>query len=225
VDPRPQVAVMAFDYGTIQSQWWGAYDIGKGIADQIVDSLVGDGSFRVIERSKLDTILAEQDFAQSDRAAPDAARLAKFGKMAGVRYVLAGSITQFQTSDRNFGVGKGVGGTVAKTMLGPIGGLSFRKVKHEVKLTARLIDTTTGEVLVSVTGDGQSKKGQGAAVDMGSGGSGTGATFSMTSENYRASGIAEAQEKATLAVVQAILQKRQALADPVPPVKESVVSR
>jgi curli biogenesis system outer membrane secretion channel CsgG len=216
---------MAFDYGTLQSQWWGEYDIGKGIADQIVDSLVGDGSFRVIERSKIDTILAEQDFAQSNRAAPDAAKLAKFGKMAGVRFVLAGSITQFQTSDRNFGAGKGVGGTVAKSMLGPIGGLSFRKVKHEVKLTARLIDTTTGEVLVSVTGDGQSKKGQGAAVDMGTGGSGTGATFSMTSENYRASGIAEAQEKATLALVQAILEKRQTLAEPAPLVKESVVAR
>ena len=35
--------------------------------------LVNDGSFRVIERKKLDTVLAEQDFAQSDRADPSAA--------------------------------------------------------------------------------------------------------------------------------------------------------
>ncbi len=83
VDPRPQVAVMAFDYGTLQTQWWGTYDIGTGIADQIVDAFVNDGSFRMIERKKLDTILAEQDFAQSDRAAPDAAKLAKVGKVAG----------------------------------------------------------------------------------------------------------------------------------------------
>jgi hypothetical protein len=47
----------------------------------------------------------------------------------------------------------------------------------------------------------------------------------MTSENYRASGIAEAQEKATLALVQAILEKRQTLAEPAPLVKESVVAR
>jgi curli biogenesis system outer membrane secretion channel CsgG len=223
-DPRPQVAVMAFDYGTIQSQWWGNYDIGAGVADQIVDSLVNDGSFRVIERRKLDTILAEQDFAQSDRAAPDAAKLAKFGKMAGVRYIVAGSITQFHTSDRRFGAGGGVGGQVAKTMLGPVGGLSFRKVKHEVKLTARLIDTTTGEILVSATAEGRSNKGQGAAVDMSNGGTGGGVGFSMTSSDYRTSGIAEAQEKATIAVVQAILEKHLGLADATP-VKEQVVAR
>ena len=223
-DLRPQVAVMAFDYGTIQSQWWGTYDIGAGIADQIMDSLVNDGSFRVIERKKLDTTLAEQDFAQSDRAAPDAAKLAKIGKVAGVRYILAGSITQFHTSDRRFGAGSGVGGQVAKSMLGPVGGLSFRKVKHEVKLTARLIDTTTGEILLSATGDGRSSKGQGASVDMNNSGTGGGIGFSMTSDDYRSSGIAEAQEKATIAVVQAILQKHLGLPD-LPPVKESVVSR
>ena len=47
-DPRPQVAVMAFDYGTIQAQWWGNYDIGTGVADQIVDSLVNDGNQRAV---------------------------------------------------------------------------------------------------------------------------------------------------------------------------------
>jgi curli biogenesis system outer membrane secretion channel CsgG len=216
---------MAFDYGTIQSQWWGNYDIGAGIADQIVDALVIDGSFRVIERKRLDAILAEQDFAQSGRAAPDAGTLAKVGKVAGVRYVVAGSITQFHTSDRRFGAGGGMAGTVAKGLLGPIGGLSFRKVKHEVKLTARLIDTTTGEVVVSAKGEGRSSKGQGAAVDMDPSGQGTGIGFSMTSEDYRTSGIAEAQEKATSAVVQAIIEKRETLAEPAPALKEPVISR
>ena len=80
---RPMVAVMDFDYGTVDN-WWGQYDIGKGMADQVVDALVNDGSFRVIERKKLDTVLAEQDFAQSDRADPSAAKLAKVGKVLGV---------------------------------------------------------------------------------------------------------------------------------------------
>ena len=66
---RPQVAVMDFDFGTIDN-WWGQYDIGKGMADQVVDALVNDGTFRVIERKKLDTVLAEQDFAHSNRAEP-----------------------------------------------------------------------------------------------------------------------------------------------------------
>jgi curli biogenesis system outer membrane secretion channel CsgG len=208
---RPQIAVLPFDFGTLQNQWWGTTDIGKGVADQIVDSLVNDGTYSVIERSKLDTVLAEQDFAQSVRANPDAAKLSQVGKVLGVRYLVAGSITQFATSDRKFG--GGVAGSVAKGMLGPVGGLSFRKVKHQVKLTARLIDTTTGEVVVSAVGVGESKKGQGVGVEM-SEGQGTGVAFSMTSSDYRQSGIGEAQEKATTSLVLAILEKKPESANP-----------
>src|SRR5687768_17261499 len=85
---RPSVAVMDFDFGTVHDHWWGNYDIGKGMADQVVDALVNDGSFRVIERKKLDTVLAEQDFARSDRADPSAAKLAKVGKVLGVKYII-----------------------------------------------------------------------------------------------------------------------------------------
>src|SRR5262249_52499141 len=50
---RHSVAVMDFDFGTVHEHWWGDYDIGKGMADQVVDALVNDGTFRVIERKKL----------------------------------------------------------------------------------------------------------------------------------------------------------------------------
>jgi hypothetical protein len=76
---RVAVAVMDFDFGTIDN-WWGQYDLGKGMADQVVDALVNDGTFRVIERKKLDTVLAEQDFSRSDRADPSAAKLSKVGR-------------------------------------------------------------------------------------------------------------------------------------------------
>ena len=107
---RPSVAVMDFDFGTVHEHWWGNYDIGKGMADQVVDALVNDGSFRVIERKKLDTVLAEQDFARSDRADPSAAKLAKVGKVLGVKYIIAGSITKFGGEEKNYGGGGLVGG-------------------------------------------------------------------------------------------------------------------
>src|SRR5512134_672679 len=131
---RVQVAVMDFEYGTIDN-WWGQYDIGKGMADQVVDALVNDGSFRVIERKKLDTVLAEQDFSRSDRADPSAAKLAKVGKVLGVRYIIAGSITKFGGEEKNYGAGGLVGGK--------LGGLGLKKAKTEVSLTARMIDATT----------------------------------------------------------------------------------
>src|SRR5512134_3710351 len=96
---RVAVAVMDFDYGTI-NHWWGQYDIGKGMADQVVDALVNDGTYRVIERKKLDTVLAEQDFSHSDRADPSAAKLSKVGKVLGVKYIIAGSITKFSMEQK-----------------------------------------------------------------------------------------------------------------------------
>src|SRR5262245_23983194 len=106
---RVAVAVMDFYFGTIEN-WWGQYDIGKGMADQVVDALVNDGSFRVIERKKLDTVLAEQDFSRSDRADPSAAKLSKVGKVLGVKYIMAGSITKFSTEKRGGGMRvKGIG--------------------------------------------------------------------------------------------------------------------
>jgi curli biogenesis system outer membrane secretion channel CsgG len=174
---RPQVAVMDFDYGTLDN-WWGQYDIGKGMADQVVDALVNDGTFRVIERKKLDTVLAEQDFAHSNRAEPSAATLAKIGKIKGVKYIIAGSITKFSTEKRGGGLrikGIGVGGA---------------KGKAQVNLTARVIDVTTGEIVASVKGEGISNKGGGFNFDTSGFGVGT------NSEEWRASGIGDAQEKA-----------------------------
>jgi len=189
---RPMVAVMDFDYGTIDN-WWGQYDIGKGMADQVVDALVNDGSFRVIERKKLDTVLAEQDFAQSDRADPSAAKLAKVGKVLGVKYIIAGSITKFANESR--------GGSVRVKGIG----LGGKKAKSEVALTARVIDATTGEILISAKGLGESSKGGGASFSSGSFGVGT------NSEEWRNSGLGEAQEKACNAFVTALVAKKDRL--------------
>lgn len=198
---RTAVAVMDFDYGTVAYHWWGDYDIGKGMADQVVDALVNDGTFRVIERKKLDTVLAEQDFARSDRADPSAAKLSKVGKVLGVRFIIAGSITKFGGEEKNYG-----GGGLLK---GKLGGLGLKKAKTEVTLTARMIDTTTGEIMLSAKGEGLSKKGGGLSV--GALGGGGGAGFSMSSSDYKASAIGEAQEQACNLLVAAMLAKKDRL--------------
>ena len=189
---RMAVAVMDFDYGTLD-RWWGQYDIGKGMADQVVDALVNDGTWRVIERKKLDTVLAEQDFSQSDRADPSAAKLSKIGKVLGVRYIIAGSITRFSTEKRGGGVrvkGIGLGGGKAKTI---------------VSLTARMIDTTTGEIMISAKGQGES--GKGGDVGLSTGGFGA----STNAEEWRESALGEAQEKACNELVAQFLLKKDRL--------------
>jgi curli biogenesis system outer membrane secretion channel CsgG len=195
---KPTVAVMDFDFGTVGYHWWGDYDIGKGMADQVVDALVNDGTFRVIERKKLNTVLAEQDFSNSDRADPSAGKLAKIGKVLGVKYIISGSITKFGGEEKNYG-GAGL-------IKGKFGGLGLKKAKTEVTLTARMIDATTGEILISAKGEGISKKGGGLAI--GGAGGGGGAGFSMSSSDYKASAIGEAQEMACNQLVTALIAKK-----------------
>jgi curli biogenesis system outer membrane secretion channel CsgG len=184
---RPMVAVTDFEYGTIDN-WWGQYDIGKGMADQVVNALLEDGSFRVIERKKLDTVLAEQDFTNSDRADPKTT--IKLGKVLGVRYIITGSITKFSTEKRGAGMrvkGIGIGGS---------------KAKSEVALTLRVIDTTTGEIMISAKGLGESNKGGG--FDFSKGGFGVG----TNAEEWRNSALGQAQEQACNQVVVAIVAKK-----------------
>ena len=40
---RPTVALLDFDFGSVQQWWSGNWDIGKGISDMLVDELVNDG--------------------------------------------------------------------------------------------------------------------------------------------------------------------------------------
>ena len=193
---RTLVAVTDFDYGTVGYHWWGDYDIGKGMADQVMNELVEDGTFRVVERKKLDTILAEQDFAHSDRADPGAAKLAKLGKVLGVRYIITGSITKFGGED------KGKGATLKGIHLGR--GSS----KQEVAVTARLVDTTTGEVVLGAKGEGVSKKGGGFSF----GKSGLG-SYGQQSSDFKSSAIGEAQEAAVKDLVAKILAKKDRIED------------
>jgi curli biogenesis system outer membrane secretion channel CsgG len=193
-----QVAVKDFEYGTIGYRWWGDYDIGKGVADLIVNEIVNEGTLSAIERKNLDTVLAEQDFARSDRADPNAAKQSKVGKVKGVRYIITGSITKFGGEDKTYS-----GGALAG---GKIGGLGFKKAKTEVTLTARLIDTTTGDIVVSAQGNGVSKKGGG--IKLGAGGGGGAAGFGMSSSDYKESAIGEATEAAVKELVTKILAKK-----------------
>src|SRR3974390_495281 len=108
-DTRKRVAVLDFDYGTVRSSvaaiWGTDQDVGKGIADLLVQKLVEDGKYRVIERKALDKILAEQNFSNSDRADPSTA--AKIGKVLGVDAIIIGSITKFGRDDKTTTVGGG----------------------------------------------------------------------------------------------------------------------
>jgi curli biogenesis system outer membrane secretion channel CsgG len=213
--PRKRVAVMNFDYGTVRSYSQAIFgsdqDIGKGISDMLVTRLVQDGKYSVIERNALDKILSEQNFSNSDRA--DSTTAAKIGRILGVDAIIIGSITQFGRDDQHTNIGGGgYGGFGSKY---GIGGIGTKKAKAVVGITARMINTTTGEIMVAVTGTGESTRSSTSLLGAGGGGgSGGGAGLDMGSSNFANTILGEATGKAvedTATQLDASVDKVQAI--------------
>jgi curli biogenesis system outer membrane secretion channel CsgG len=190
-EAKKRVALMDFDYGTVTHWWSGYWDIGKGISDLIVTELVTDGTFSVIERKKLDTVLQEQNFSNSDRANPTSA--AQIGKVLGVNAIVVGTVTQFGMDDKSLDIG-GIARTFGGFGRGKVG---KKEGKATVVIDARLVDVNTGEILAVASGKGSSKRSGlllgGAG---GSGGSGGGGGVDMSSSNFRDTILGEATREA-----------------------------
>ncbi|HKF48507.1 MAG TPA: CsgG/HfaB family protein [Terracidiphilus sp.] len=156
VGRRPRVAVMDFDYATVQSyssaMFGSNVDVGKGITDLLIADLVKNGTYSVIERQALDKLMAEQNFSNSQRA--DSTSAAKLGKLLGVDAIIVGSVTQFgnETKKQNIGGSGGNWGGYG------IGGFGHSKSNANVGLTARIVNVDTGEILAIAEGAGQSSR-------------------------------------------------------------------
>lgn len=139
---RRRVAVLNFDYTTVQSNVTGllgpAADIGKGVVVELESELVKNGTFMVMERTQVDRILNEQNFQQTSRT--DASSAARMGKLLGADAVIIGSIIQFdrQNSKIAFGLKK--------------------ETKAIVVIDARVVGMATGEILAVAEGKGEAKR-------------------------------------------------------------------
>jgi curli biogenesis system outer membrane secretion channel CsgG len=190
-EPRKRVALLDFDFATVQHWWSGNWDIGKGVADLVVTNLVKDGTLSVVERKKLDAILQEQNFSNSERA--NATSAAKIGKVLGVNAIIVGSITQFGMEDKSLNLG-GIGGRLGGWGAGRLG---KKEGKASVAVDARLVDVNTGEILAVASGKGTSKRSGLLLGGGGGGGGGFGAGgIDMGSSNFQDTILGEATRSA-----------------------------
>jgi curli biogenesis system outer membrane secretion channel CsgG len=191
---KHRVAVMNFDYGTVQSSVnsiFGAdQDIGKGISAMLIEKLVKDGQYSVIERAALDKLLTEQNFSNSDRANPTSA--AKIGQLLGVDTIIIGSITQFGRDDKHTNIGGGGFGSKYG-----LGGIGTKNSKAIVAVSARMVNVNTGEIISAVTGNGESSRGGTSLIGAGGGGGGGGGgALDMGGSNFGNTILGEATHKA-----------------------------
>lgn len=215
---KHKVAVLDFNYATVMTTSQAVFgtnvDIGKGISDMLIDQLVNDGTYRVIERNQIDKILKEQDFSNSNRA--DANTAAKIGHILGVDAVITGDITQFGRDDQN----KNIGGMLGKWGSGyGLGGVGTHSAKAVVAVTARMIDVNTAEILASTTGKGESKR---SGTNLLAGGAGTGGygggEAGMGSSNFAQTIIGEATSQAVTELAQGLAADSSKLPTYVAPV-------
>lgn len=210
-DQRKRVAVFPFEFGSVQ-KWWedATWDIGKGVADLVVDELLKDKTLRVVERTKLDAVIAEKNLVTDQRTN---AKAAEVGKLLGVNVMLTGSITQFglETKKRGFG-GIGIPLPLPRVLGGV--GISKQKGKAKVAVTARIVDAGSAEILSSVTGTGESQR-EGLLLGGIAGGSKGigGAGISLTSEDFRQTVLGEATYAAVVDLVKQLVAQSAKIPD------------
>ena len=138
---KVRVAVMNFENNSTWSYW--GDNLGKAAADELVTQLFQTGSFSVIERAQLDALLAEQNLGASGRV--DQSTAARIGQLLGVQLILTGSITQFSI-ERTSGGFRSLGASVSRA---------------ESIVDVRMVNTTTGEIMLAESGEGRKTFGGG----------------------------------------------------------------
>lgn len=156
---KRRIAILPFEYGAVSSSV-GTYDVGKGIVGLLITKLVNDGTYSVVDRQMLDSILKEQNLSVSDRADP--ATACKIGKILSVDAIVVGTVTQFgyetKTTSANLPTGYIPGVPYVGSIGGLFGNMKSSKSKVKVAVDARIIDINTTEILAAVQGSGESKR-------------------------------------------------------------------
>lgn len=154
---KKRLVVMDFDYGTTNSYYSSYRGVGaaKGISELLINELVNNGTYTVVDRSKIEQALKKQNHT----GAIDAGTAAEIGKELGVDAVLIGTITKFNV-DKQSGGGSflGIGSSSSKT-------------KAIVQIDVRLIGTASGDILATAKAIGEADQSDSSVSIMGIGGS------------------------------------------------------
>jgi curli biogenesis system outer membrane secretion channel CsgG len=143
-----KVAIWEFE-NNAETHWWFYKDIGPAARNRIDTEFSENpllaSKFSVIERDKLNLVLKEQGLGAS--GAVDPATAAKVGKLLGIKYIVMGGIDKFSIDNTKGASARfGVGGNM---------------VQSSVTISLRFVDATTAERVLSISADGNVKKGGG----------------------------------------------------------------
>ncbi len=120
--------------------------ITEAYTDHMAEALKKDGEFSVVERSRLEQILKEQNLAYTGRV--DQYTAVRLGQLLGAKLIILGTISDL---------------TLQEAGRIQVGILQVRAELARVSLSARVVDVETGVILGSIQSTGEHL---GAAVDV-----------------------------------------------------------
>lgn len=168
---KPSIGVAEFKNESGAGWWRGG--VGWELSGMLANELAATGDFNVVERSKLESVLAEQDLGASGRVSSSTS--ARIGKLTGAQYLVMGTVTSYEegTSSKGGGIAfKGIS-------------LGGKKSKAYIAVDIRVVNSTTGEIDFVRTIEGEAKSG-GMSVGLYRGGFGG----SLANENKTPAGKA-----------------------------------
>lgn len=130
-------------------------EFARGLTEALTTVLVKTGRFTVLERAAIQSIQTEQQIGASGAVTKETA--ARQGAMLGAEVLITGDITGFTYQK------SGIGGSLTNVVKGLT--VAMDRVTAEVIIDLRLIDASTGEVLMSHKGVGKASQ-TGIAADL-----------------------------------------------------------
>lgn len=142
---KPRLGVLRFTNNTSAGWWSGS--TGRDLQDMLIAELSAMKVFSVLERKEIDAVLGEQNLSASGRV--DSRFKAKMGKLKGAQYLVAASVSAFESNTSGGG-----------------GGLSFKGIsiggkrdRAYMAVDLKVIDVNTGEIADVRTVEATAKSG------------------------------------------------------------------
>jgi TolB-like protein len=130
---RPTVAILYFDYqGSSESLWV----LQKGLAQMLISDLSALDDWQIVERDRLEALLAEHDLGRQGKLDPVTA--ARVGKLLGARYMVLGGYFDVMEALRvdarlvEVETGRVLGSTGATSSAGDFLGVE-QKIAHDLE--------------------------------------------------------------------------------------------
>lgn len=141
---NPTVAVMPFQNKVPDR--WGGFGDHAGVATEELITLISDRPdvFQVYERIELQGLVDEQSLGMTGLISEDSA--AEVGNMSGVEYKIFGALTNLSAKNDSMALGALLGGLVGS------------QASVTANVTIRVVEVSTGRVVLVGQGKGSSKR-------------------------------------------------------------------